>query len=122
LESERNLVDLGEVVREDLLHAALLLRLLLELIEVLQQQVTQRLCGFELEWQHSMRGEDPQEHLHALLDLLDPAEAFIHSSTHPHWNQLTLLTMTLPNQASQGTVCSLKTWKVNRRTRPHSKP
>jgi hypothetical protein len=44
-----------------------------------QQQVPHRVGQLELEQWQPVGSEDPQEHLHALLDLLDSAEAFIHS-------------------------------------------
>jgi hypothetical protein len=66
------------MICEHLLHTTLLLRLLLQRIEVLQQQVTHRTCWFELEWQHAMGGEDSQEHLHPLLDLFHPTETLVH--------------------------------------------
>jgi hypothetical protein len=46
-ERQADLVGLGKVVGEHLLHPALLLRLLLQGIQVLQEQVTDRVGRFE---------------------------------------------------------------------------
>ena len=52
-----DLVDLGEVVRQELLDAALLLRLLLQRIQARQQQISHRVGG-ALQRQHAMRDKD----------------------------------------------------------------
>src|SRR5262249_53432587 len=90
-ERQANLVDLGKVVSQHLLHAALLLRLLLQRLQALQKQVILGVGGLELEWERPMRGEDTQEHLSPLLHLLDAPEALIHPSTHPSRNLFALL-------------------------------
>ena len=48
-----------------------------------------------------MGGEDPQKHLHPLLDLIDSAEAFIHPCFYPGWDWLALflIPMTLRSDA-----------------------
>jgi hypothetical protein len=66
------------MIREHLLDAALLVRFLFQRIEMLQQQISYRVRWLELQGQHAMGGEDAQEHLHSLLDLLDAPEALIH--------------------------------------------
>lgn len=42
--------------------------------------------SLELQWEYALRGEDAEEHLHALLDLLDPTESLIHPALDPGWD------------------------------------
>src|SRR5262249_30182556 len=76
-------VDLREVVIEQLHDAALILYLLLQLIEMLEHQVTERVRWLVLERQHAAGSEDPKQHLHAVTYLLRPfAPAPMPRSTH----------------------------------------
>jgi hypothetical protein len=81
------------VISEELLDTTLILRFILQGAHVLKQQLPHRVCGFEFQRQYSMRGEDAQEHLYPLLDLLNTAEPFINSCLHParHWLALLLI-------------------------------
>jgi hypothetical protein len=65
-----HLVDLGEVIRQHLLHSTFLFRLLLQRIHLPQKEIAHGVRRFELQWQHPMRGKDTQKHLHPLLELL----------------------------------------------------
>jgi hypothetical protein len=70
--SERHcdLIHPGEVVRQYLLDAAFLFRLLLQGIQVLQEEIAHGVRELELEWQQSFSGVDSEHDLHLTLKAL----------------------------------------------------
>jgi len=54
---------------------------------VLREQIAHRLRGFQLQRQHALSRNHPEEHLHALLELFQPGEAFAHPSRDPALQQ-----------------------------------
>ena len=66
----RHSIDPRKVIAEGLQYPSLALSLVLQLVEVLGEQIAYRLRRFELQWQHAFGGEDSQDHLDAMLQLL----------------------------------------------------
>src|SRR5262249_36628695 len=81
-----HLVDLGEVISERLEHPTLALRLLLQLFEMLGEQIANGVGGLELQRQHALRREDPEQHLYAMYELFCTGEALTHPALHPAWD------------------------------------
>src|SRR6476660_7153720 len=82
-ERHRDVEDLGEMVRQHLLHTTLLLGFLLQGVEMLRDEIAHRERWLEVQGQHAIGREDAQEHLNTLLYLLDATKAFIHSRAYP---------------------------------------
>jgi hypothetical protein len=67
---QADLIHAGKVVGHHLSDAALALSFLFEFVEMLSEEITHGVCRLELQWRHALGGEDPQQHLHPMLQLL----------------------------------------------------
>jgi hypothetical protein len=105
-----------EVSLEHLCDAALTFSLILKFIEVLCDQIADGVRRLELEWQYPFGREDPQQHLHPMLELLCSGEPFSHSALDPsrHIAVPFLVALTLGSDActSFSTTFSIQRCKV----------
>jgi hypothetical protein len=73
----------SRVIAERLQHTDLALGLLLQLVEMLGDEILDRVRWLELQRQYAFGGEDSQEHLHAMLELLDARETLADTALDP---------------------------------------
>src|SRR5260221_6167864 len=79
-------IHLGEMIREPLVEPALLLSLALQIVEMLHEEIADRVGWFEFQGQDATGREDAQEHLHPVPHLPHARFALTHPPLHPCWH------------------------------------